>query len=357
MAVAVANVGANGGQGNITLSFTVPSGDDRLLLVSSAQRAAITAFSTGTFDGTSFLGNQVAVIENTAASGNNQRHSKLWRVVAPPVKTADVVLNNSQEHAFCVVTFTGVDQTTPLGTAATAQATGSSSSVSPASDSGDLVYDHGSGNGADQAAGTGQNQEARGHASSNRTVAICSTKAGAATSTTMSWTGLSGTGVGNSQIGVAIKPAGGGEPEPDVIEPTPLVLGFQLIAPAALLHARVAPSTLVLGLELQSPTALVRLHPDTLTLGLGLQAPTVALTRLHPATLTLGFALPVVTVIADTLVTPATLPLGFVLQTPTVTSGEPPAVTLTNIDPNSGARGATGLVLTLTGTGFLGGGG
>jgi hypothetical protein len=68
---------------------------------------------------------------------------EIWKLVAPPTGTYDVVINfsaNLKRHAVAgVITFTGVDQTDPLGTFAGNNATSNSASVTVPSAPDELV--------------------------------------------------------------------------------------------------------------------------------------------------------------------------------------------------------------------------
>jgi len=86
---------------------------------------------------------RVGVIENQQ-SGNDDGRVEIWRLVAPDTGTHNVVItfdaNLVQAAVAGVMTFNGVDQTTPLGSFASNEEDGSTSSVSVPSAVDDLVY-------------------------------------------------------------------------------------------------------------------------------------------------------------------------------------------------------------------------
>lgn len=75
-------------------------------------------------------------------SSSNQSRIEIWYLKAPAVGTYNVVVNNSQSDngVVGIMSFSGVDQTTPFGTLATATGSGTSASVTVASASNELVY-------------------------------------------------------------------------------------------------------------------------------------------------------------------------------------------------------------------------
>ena len=77
--------------------------------------------------------------------GNDDYKVSLWKLLAPSVATEDIVASttgNVGVIALCVVSIHGVDQTTPLGTAAKNTAlTGDHATVDVASAAGELVID------------------------------------------------------------------------------------------------------------------------------------------------------------------------------------------------------------------------
>lgn len=217
-----ANVGAT-----LTPTFpiTVAAGDDRLLVVSVAMRQStgvMPTVSTITYGSQSLSKTDGAAANMTAENVDDTRKSRveIWKLVAPAVGTQTCTITFSAIPTAAVAhhgTFYGVDQTTPLGTAATA-----TGDVSPADDTititvdvtatatSELVIDAF----ADtlstlvsfvSTAGSGQTEL------SDRTTAALgssmSSEAGVAGTVTMSWDiTLSSTAIHDwSQVGVPIK--------------------------------------------------------------------------------------------------------------------------------------------------------
>jgi hypothetical protein len=197
-------------------SFTVGSGSDRILMVGVLSGAGTpvdpSAVKWGGSSGTSLT--QVGATVNI---GSNVKLS-LWRLVNPSAgaSTIHVTWGSAQdERALVAASYTGVDQTTPLGTAATA--TGASSSaitVNVSSAAGDLVVDAAGfldDGGANRTLAVGADQTSRAEvegADLGFEGLGMSEEAGAAT-VTMSWT-ISAAVNAWGTIGVALKPAAGG---------------------------------------------------------------------------------------------------------------------------------------------------
>lgn len=180
-----------GGKGSsFTFSHTVGSGNDRLLIVGIS---LLDVDSAKDVSSVSYNGNSLTEVENFAGS---DIRVQIFRMAAPPVGTADVVVNisNGQDNTAAIgaIAFTGVDQTTPIDTGTIA--TGSGEKDAPAlnvtSESGDLVMDV---LGTDKIlpdVGAGQTEQwNEEHASGKESGA--STEAGAG-SVTMSWSSASG---------------------------------------------------------------------------------------------------------------------------------------------------------------------
>ena len=126
---------------SINISHTT-SGSDRLMLVGvSIAQVSVETVSSITYNG----GAQSLSPRGSINSPGGQIRVEIWSLVAPAAVTADVVVNFSSPAAdgamIGVMTFTGVDQTTPLGTFAPASAnTGGSASVDVSSAVGELVF-------------------------------------------------------------------------------------------------------------------------------------------------------------------------------------------------------------------------
>jgi len=209
--VAIAHVSTSGSDtssgATITISFTVASGSDRILIGWAGWRDDTQVITGMTFDGNSLT--EVSTILGTIAAGNNQRSACAYRLIAPDVKTADFVAtwgDTTVEHPLAGVSYyTGVDQTTPTGTPSTgedSQLPADTLTITPASAVDDLVVDLHCGTQA-MTYGGGQTERLAVDGVSD----IYSTeKAGAATSTSMSRTWTSTSGIQMVMLGFALKP-------------------------------------------------------------------------------------------------------------------------------------------------------
>jgi hypothetical protein len=169
----------------ITVSHTT-SGTNRLMLVGISG-----SYSSGSpvISGVTYNGVALSLVGSEAES-----NFKIWiyKLVAPATGTHDVVVSFSTlPDQGCVVgveTFTGVDQTTPLGTFASASAnTGDTPTVDVSSATGELVFDTlWSYSGYTATVGAGQTQQWN-TTCAPYTRGSGSTEAGAST-VTMSWT-------------------------------------------------------------------------------------------------------------------------------------------------------------------------
>jgi prepilin-type N-terminal cleavage/methylation domain-containing protein len=130
---------ADGTTGMTIANYTV-AGSDRLMLVGvSINNDGYESVSSVTWKGTENL-----TRVDYVANGDDAR-AEIWRLVAPSTGTGNVVVTFDdaleREAVVGVVTFTGVDQSTPLGTFVSA--TGNSSSpatVNVSSAEGELVF-------------------------------------------------------------------------------------------------------------------------------------------------------------------------------------------------------------------------
>ncbi len=171
---------------NVTWSHTVGAGPDRVLVV------GVSNHSNTQVSGVTYGGRSLALIVTRPGGANNTRAS-LWILVGPPPGTADVVvtLAGPEDVAGGAVSFTGVEQGTPVGGSASARGTGTTASVTVASAPGELVVDAvaARGNALAIAAGGGQAQQWNLGTGAGATDIIGggSTIAGAASVTT-SWT-------------------------------------------------------------------------------------------------------------------------------------------------------------------------
>lgn len=212
MAIAFDNsaVGSAASGTSATFSLTV-SGSNRILIVGVVLRSPNSASgpSSVTYNGVSLT--QIAVIDISFMN------LSLWRLVNPSTGANNVVVTNgatSSNIAATAVSYTGVNQTTPLGTATSNSASSASSmSTTVSSNSGELVVDTGGTKdttSAIVAAGAGQTQRAAtsSNADSNGVAIYASEKAGA-TSVTMT----ADRSVGSNRLGVIAVPL---KPVPDV---------------------------------------------------------------------------------------------------------------------------------------------
>ena len=122
---------------SITISHTT-SGSDRLMLVG----VSFNNDSYETVTGVTYNG-VVLTLVGTVANSDDSR-IEIWRLIAPDIGTHNVVVtfsaNLAQEGFAGVVTFTGVDQTTPLGTFSSAENDGTTATVNVSSAIGELVF-------------------------------------------------------------------------------------------------------------------------------------------------------------------------------------------------------------------------
>lgn len=191
------------GVGPFTWAHTC-SGSDRLLRVTTSHFDSIDVVTGVTYNG-------VALTAVPGGSTNNgQYYVTAWYVLAPDTGTHNIVVTmsgNVFDFGAGAISYTGVHQTVPLGTAVTATGTSTTPSVTVSSAADELVDDglviiHGD----TLSVGAGQTQRWNAVAGSGFIKYAGSTEGGAA-STTMSWSNTS------SQtwaiVAVPIKPAGG----------------------------------------------------------------------------------------------------------------------------------------------------
>lgn len=123
-----------------TMSFTVPSGTGRVLLVATHNFIAggpPRTVSSVTFNGDSLTN----VTSRTFASDNS---ITLWSMVAPDVATGNIVVTYSGATDSCAMVaslWTGVHQTVPLGTAISADGSGTAVTVDVAAAVNDIVVE------------------------------------------------------------------------------------------------------------------------------------------------------------------------------------------------------------------------
>ncbi len=185
VAVDATSTGSGNNVTSVTVSHTTTSASDRLLLV------GVSMDSTGgrTVTGVTYAGQSLTLV-GAQSGGANPVRVEIWRLVNPPSGTANVVVNLSGSTdgvSVGATTFTGVDQTTPLGTFASAIGTSASPSVNVTSAAGELVYDVVAGKDATSLTqGANQTEQWELANSGGDQRGAASTEAGAST-VTMSW--------------------------------------------------------------------------------------------------------------------------------------------------------------------------
>ncbi len=171
----------------ITVSHTTGSGASRLMLVgvslwqSGNSGRVVTSVAYGA-QGLTFVG--------ASDDPDNQARIEIWRLLAPATGTANVVVTLTQASATVMVgvmTFDGVNQSTPLGAFAGADATSGTPTVDVSSAVDELVFDViGSDESIGQVLSVGAGQTERWNYSGSEISGGGSTEPGAAT-VTMSW--------------------------------------------------------------------------------------------------------------------------------------------------------------------------
>jgi uncharacterized repeat protein (TIGR01451 family) len=171
----------------LTWSHTVNSASNGILIVGISFRDGNTSASSVTFGAAALtrIGFQ--------NSGGNQNRTELWYLKAPAVGpgTISVSMSSSKAIAAASISFTGVDQTSPLGTFASAAGDSQTPSVDVASAACEVVIDTMTANGDANslAVSGGQTQQWNiftGSGDAGNARGGGSTRPGA-TSTTMSW--------------------------------------------------------------------------------------------------------------------------------------------------------------------------
>lgn len=214
MAVAVDNTGLTAVGTSVTSltinSFAVGAGSDRLLLVGVSQWKSADTAPIGNFNTSETLTVHDAA---TIAEAGGTRRATVLRRIAPSNATAAVTVSWSgatcDEAVLGATSWTGVHQTTPLGTAQKASSSSGAPSVTVTASTGDAVHDvvsadDGPGGGTGLTAG--QTQRWNVPAASDTTAGAGQSAAGSA-SVVMSWTYSAGYW---AQVGVKIAQTSGG---------------------------------------------------------------------------------------------------------------------------------------------------
>ncbi len=205
-------VGSSASTNSLSISHTTGSGNSRLMLV-----MVTTGLASGTLptvSGITYGGQNLSLVD--AISNGSTVRSEIWRLVNPPSGSSNAVisLSTSNPVTATVITYTGVDQTTPLGTSVTGgSGKGNAFSLTVASAPNELIVDSfavdGDGNqtAPSPSVGSGQTllESLKPAIYLNGSV---SSKPGVA-STTMSWS-WSGNKQQPAGVAVSIKPASGG---------------------------------------------------------------------------------------------------------------------------------------------------
>lgn len=138
-AVSTAATGAGVNATSLTWAHTT-AGTNRLLVVTCAADG-------GTVHTTNLITyNGVALTKADAITGGESTRSEIWYLVNPPVGTYNIVWSHSASEGLVGygISFNGVDQTTPVGTALTGNngnVAATSSTLSPTAADGDMVID------------------------------------------------------------------------------------------------------------------------------------------------------------------------------------------------------------------------
>ncbi len=206
-------VGSSASANSLSINHTTGSGSNRLMLV-----MVTTGFASGTLPSVSAItyGGQNLSLVNGISNGSTVR-SEIWKLVNPPSGSSNAVISLSSTNPVTatVITYTGVDQATPLGTSVTGgSGKGNAFSLNVASATNDLVVDSfavdgdGTNTAPTPSVGSGQTllESMKPAIYLNGSV---SSKPGAASTTNMSWS-WTGPKQQPAGVAVAIKPASGG---------------------------------------------------------------------------------------------------------------------------------------------------
>lgn len=128
---------ATGSASSLSWSHTVGSGTNRILVVGVSIRRANRVVNSITFGGVNLT---QAGSQNSAA---NISRMEMWYLLNPPSgpATVTVTLAGASDFVAGAVSFSGIDQTVPLGPFASASGTGLSGSVTTASAPNEVVVD------------------------------------------------------------------------------------------------------------------------------------------------------------------------------------------------------------------------
>ena len=130
----------NGGNMNVpslTWPHTVGAGSNRLLIVGISFRDGNVMANAVTYGGTALT------LIGAQTGPGSQNRTEMWRLLAPASGTANIVVTMSAAKQIVTggISFTGVNQTTPLGTFASAQGMTGTATVTATSATNELVLD------------------------------------------------------------------------------------------------------------------------------------------------------------------------------------------------------------------------
>jgi hypothetical protein len=205
--------GSASGSTSLTWSHTVTSaGSDRILIVGVGVDQNQTCCATVT--GVTYGGVSMTLVPGGTSTRSGATRSELWYLLNPPAGANNVVvtLSGSADVRAGATSYTGVNQSTPFGTAASATGDSSTASVNVSSAAGELVVDHASleSTSAYFTVGAGQTLRYASHGSdgsggSNNNAPIGGSSEPGAATVTMSWSLSSGKDW--AIVAVPLKPA------------------------------------------------------------------------------------------------------------------------------------------------------
>lgn len=194
--------GSNSFGSSVSFAHTT-TGIDKALVVGVLFRS-----STLTITGVTHNGNALTLVSGSLISGSGLTLA-LYCILNPDA-SGDVVisLSGSTNCIGIANSYTGVHQSTPLGTAVTngVITTGSTTTINLSSASGELCVDIFGNRNADTPSITG-GQTARGSVDSASQMNAAMSEEAGAVSVDMSW-GMATSGIAKGQVGVPLKPSG-----------------------------------------------------------------------------------------------------------------------------------------------------
>jgi hypothetical protein len=241
---AVSSNSVGGSSSSLTVTNHTTSGSDRLMLV------GISIVDDGASGGRQISSVTYSGVNLTqVCTGSVSDDARVWiyRLIAPPVTTANVVVTldgavaSSGKITAGVMTFTGVDQTTPLGTCVTDTNDSSPHAVTVTSATNELVFDvYASEDAAMTMASSPSGRTQRWNRTTNSDGGGGSTAPGAS-SVTMTWTANSGSSHW-ALAAVPVKPAPAGPPTSLVLPSWTPQSGELLLVGVALRDETIVPS-------------------------------------------------------------------------------------------------------------------